>query len=324
MGEYYASPDFTSPKFARLDTKLEMNWDHTSPAADIPPERFSARWTGMLEARYSEPYRFTLDAPEGTRLWLNGDELERVAWGSKPAPEQGNQRILRAGEKYDLRVDFKKGEKGGRLRLGWSSPSQKLEIIPAHQLSYLFNARTPDEETVSAPLVAKGIWLRNGTFLAGDLISSDGSSSQINFAGKQGFNVFNQKIARVIFRNSRRVIPFETAAGQTGLFLQNGDFLASEFESLKERTLRMTSLLFGRRTFNLEHPEVLALVLNNPVSESEGMRVKLLDGSVLHAQALNAARDQWLVQDELLGSIAIPETEILELRTAAKSDRAGQ
>src|SRR3954468_24212975 len=83
MGEYYAAPDFTSPKFARLDTKLEMNWDHASPAADIPPERFSARWTGLLEAKFSEPYRFCLDGPEGTRLWINGEELQRVAWGTK-------------------------------------------------------------------------------------------------------------------------------------------------------------------------------------------------------------------------------------------------
>ena len=147
----------------------------------------------MLEARFSEAYRFCLDGPEGTRLWINGEELERVAWGSKQAPEQGNQRILSAGEKYDLRVDFKKGEKGGRLRLGWSSPSQKLEIIPAHQLSYLFNARTPNEETVSAPLVAKGIWLRNGTFLAGELVSSGWIVVSNQFRRETGIQTFLTK-----------------------------------------------------------------------------------------------------------------------------------
>jgi hypothetical protein len=327
MGEYYASDDFTNPKFARLDTKLDMNWDHTSPAADIAPEHFSARWIGHLEPRFSEPYRFCLDAPEGTRLWLNGEELSRVAWSGKPSAGLGNERMLRAGEKCDLRVEFKKGEKGGRLRLGWSSPSQTLEVIPAHQLSYLFNSQTPEEEKATAPLLTKGIWLRNGSFLAGEIISSDGSSSQVNFAGQKEFNIFNQKITRVIFRSSRRAIPFEVAAGHTGLFLQNGDFLESEFEGLKQKTLRMTSLLFGRRTFNLEHPEVVALVLNSPAAETDGLQLKLLDGSVLKAKSFAAAPGQWIVHDELLGSISIPEKEIVELRntrSTVTADRAKQ
>ena len=325
-GEYYASDDFTSPKFARLDTKLDMNWDHTSPAADIPPEHFSARWIGHLEPKFSEPYRFCLDAPEGTRLWLNGEELPRVAWSSKPSAGLGNERMLRAGEKCDLRVEFKKGEKGGRLRLGWSSPSQTLEVIPAHQLSYVFNSQTPRKKRSRRHCWRKEFGCAMAVSWPGDHLLRR-ISSQVNFSGQKEFNIFNQKITRVIFRSSRRAIPFEVAAGHTGLFLQNGDFLESEFEGLKQKTLRMTSLLFGRRTFNLEHPEVLALVLNSPAAESDGLQLKLLDGSVLKAKSFTSAPGQWIVRDGLLGSISIPEKEIVELRntrSTATADRAQQ
>jgi hypothetical protein len=245
---------------------------------------------------------------------VNGEEVPSNPWASKVKAEDIPQLALRAGEKCEVRVEFKKGEKGGRLRLGWSSKSQSFEVIPAHQLSYLFNPKTPDEESVTTPVLSKGIWLRNGSFLAGDFVSSDGSSSQVNFAGQTGFNLFNQKIAKVLFRNSRRPIRFELAAGHTGVFLQNGDFLASEFDGLKGKSLQVTSVLFGRRTFNLENPEVLALVLNSPSPEPQGLQLKLLDGSVLNVASVAIAQEQWVVREGLLGRLTIPETEIAELK----------
>ncbi|MDB6033262.1 MAG: Na-Ca exchanger/integrin-beta4 [Verrucomicrobiales bacterium] len=314
LGEYYADDNFKELKFTRAETKLEMNWDHKSPAPEISPERFSARWTGQVEPRYSERFRIYVDGNEETQIWLNGEKLRRVSRTAKPAEASGNEVSFEAGRKYDIRIDFKKGEKPSPMRLGWSSASQAFEWIPAHQLSYTYSSKSPNEESIASALVPKGIWLRNGSFLAGDLISSDGSSSLIKFGHVKELAVFNQKIAYVLFRSCRRAMPLEAIGNKTGLLLSNGDFLESELEGLKERKLRLTSVLFGQRSFSLDQPEPLALVLNKTMPDDTTSEIALLNGSILRAKSLRKNGNKWLVNDSALGQMDIPEDEIVEIR----------
>jgi hypothetical protein len=314
LGEYYADENFKELKFTRPETKLEMNWDHKSPSPEISPERFSARWTGQVEPRYSEAYRIYVDGNEDTRIWLDGKEVRRVSRNAKPNEAFGNEMTLEAGRKYDIRIDFKKGQKPSPLRVGWSSPKQKFEWLPAHQLSYVYSSSSPDEETIVTTLIPRGIWLRNGAFLAGELISSDGSASHIKLGGETDLTVFNQKIAYVLFRTCRRAIPIETLGSKTGLLLSNGDFLESEFESLKDRRLRLTSVLFGQKSFQLDQPEPLALMLNKSMPDDTSLEVALLDGSILKAKTLHNNGRQWLVNDSALGPLAIPQNQVVEIR----------
>jgi hypothetical protein len=329
LGEYYADDNFKELKFTRPETKLEMNWDNKSPSPEISPERFSARWTGQVEAKYSELYRFYVDGNEDTHIWLDGEEIRRVPRNAKPAEVQGNERRLEAGHKYDIRIDFKKGKKAAPLRLGWSSASQAVEWIPARQLSYIYSSATPDEATVASQVLPKGIWLRNGTFLAGELISSDGSSSVVNFGQNRKLTVFNQKIAYVLFRSCRRAMPVETVGNKTGLLLANGDFLESDFEGLKERRLRLTSVLFGQRSFNLDLPEPLALVLNKSNPDKTDAEVAMLDGTILKAKSLRKNGNSWFVNDSTLGQVEIAESDIAEIRNggalvASRGQETGQ
>lgn len=315
LGEYYADEHFKELYFTRPETKLEMMWSNKAPGPELSPEHFSARWSGQVESRYSELYRIYLDGNEDTRIWLDGREIPRVPRNTKAKDYAGQEIPLVAGRKYDVRIEFRKGEKSSPLRLGWSSSSQPFEWIPAQQLSYCYTATSPDEQKqTNATLMAQGIWLRNGSFLAGQLLSSDGSSSQVKFGEGQTLNVYNQKIAYVLFRSTRRALPLQQAENKSGLFLSNGDFLESEFDGLKDGNLRLTSILFGQRMFSLEKPEPLALVLNKPVPDNAAAEVVLVDGSVLKAKSLRMDGQRWMVQDSALGQLSIQERQIAEIR----------
>lgn len=316
LGEYYADDHFKNLKFTRPDTKLEMNWDRKSPSPEIQPERFSARWTGLLEPKYSENYRFYLDGNDQTQIWVDGRPIPRVSRNPKSNAYGGQEVPLRAGERCALRIDFVKTDKPSALKLSWSSRSQNLEIIPAHQLSYTYSSATPLDEVVTNTLVPKGVWLRNGGFVAGDFLASDSSSSQIAWSGQRRMTLFNQKIAHVLFRTSRRPIPWELADNKTGVFLGNGDFLECEFDSLRDRTLRVTSVLFGLKSFNLDNPEILALVLNKVVPDTAATEISLIDGTLLKVKSLRPSGSNWLVHDLTLGELTIPQNEIAELRSA--------
>ena len=315
LGEYYAGTDFKDLRFTRLDSKLEMLWDTKPPSPEMSPEHFSARWSGFVQARYSEPYRFHLDAMTDARIWIDGREIPPVRRGLRPPKDySSNEVALVTGKKHALRIEFKKSQKAAPIRLGWSSPSQNFEIIPAQQISYTYTSASPLEQTITNSFMARGIWLRNGTFLAGEVVSADGSASRVNFAGRKEIRIFNQQIAHIVFRNSRRPITFEAVDGKVGLFFGNGDLLEGEYEGLKGQSVRVTSLLFGVKTASLNDPNLLGLKLNKIVPENSVTELALVDGSLLKVKSLRAAGGKWIIQESILGELAIEEREIAEIR----------
>ncbi|MBC1281364.1 hypothetical protein GNF10_36955, partial [Nostoc sp. UCD121] len=56
--EYYDNIDFTNLKQSRTDATVNFDWGLGSPDPTIAPDTFSARWTGQVQAKYSETYNF--------------------------------------------------------------------------------------------------------------------------------------------------------------------------------------------------------------------------------------------------------------------------
>src|SRR5206468_4024453 len=103
------------------------------------------------------------------RLWVDGVELPQVSF-KKDREYKGRELPLKAGEKYDIKLEFKEGAGAASVRLGWSSPSQPFQTIPAGQLSYEYDPNFPDDGERAAStnaIFTKGLWLRNGTYIAG-------------------------------------------------------------------------------------------------------------------------------------------------------------
>ncbi|MBC1281315.1 hypothetical protein GNF10_36710, partial [Nostoc sp. UCD121] len=73
--EYYDNIDFTNLKKTRIDSTVNFDWGLSSPDSSIAPDTFSARWTGQVEAKYSETYNFYTSSDDGVRLWVNGQQI---------------------------------------------------------------------------------------------------------------------------------------------------------------------------------------------------------------------------------------------------------
>jgi hypothetical protein len=74
-GEYYANRTLAgSPALVRDDRAIDFDWGSGSPAAGLPSDTFSVRWTRTLRLEGGS-YRFTTTTDDGVRLWVVGHLL---------------------------------------------------------------------------------------------------------------------------------------------------------------------------------------------------------------------------------------------------------
>ena len=156
---YYNNMDFTGTTVTRVDPRVSFNWDNGSPDAAIAPDSFSARWTGQVQAQYSQTYTFYARADDGVRLWVNG-QLLVDQWKDQGPTEYSGSMALVAGQKYDLKMEYYENSLGAVAELSWSSASTPKQIIPQSQLYSSMAAS--HLMTVNRPMTASGLWLDAG------------------------------------------------------------------------------------------------------------------------------------------------------------------
>lgn len=143
---------------------IQENWGGNEPSG-IPStlgtcatpgdcRRYAVRWTGKVQALFSEVYTFHLKADDGMRLFVNGEQLVPVT--NNPVDETwlddapNNREVskavsvpLVAGNLYDIRVEYFHNEDlDSQVELYWSTPvNQPKAIIPGSQLFTPGNVR---------------------------------------------------------------------------------------------------------------------------------------------------------------------------------------
>ena len=130
--EYFAGYDLKELRLVRIDPKLETWWPLEGSPDPAVPSTFSARWTGQIEAKYSETYTFQAGFDSGGRLWID-NRLLLDHW--KESGTFSTKIDLQAGRKYDVKMEFRKGQWGGNVRLYWSSGHQGQEAVPSAAFS---------------------------------------------------------------------------------------------------------------------------------------------------------------------------------------------
>ncbi len=127
--------DGQSGKWAqRLDRQIDFVWGGFVPMRGFGRSGFTARWDGLVEAQYSEPYVFHVNQRGAVQLWLDGriilfDENEEFA------RERRVQLPLMAGHRYAIRLDYAvKNNRNPTAQLMWSSPNTAKQAIPQSQL----------------------------------------------------------------------------------------------------------------------------------------------------------------------------------------------
>ncbi len=135
LAAYFRRTDLdSSSAVTRLDPQLDFNWGNNAPVAEVPAESFSARWSGQVNAQFTESHTFHVEAGGGVRVWLDGQRI-LDQWRDQPGEFYSTVVPLTAGQKYDLRIEHFSTSKEAKMRLLWSSASQRKSVIPAAALS---------------------------------------------------------------------------------------------------------------------------------------------------------------------------------------------
>lgn len=155
-GRYYANRDlFGGVVTNRVDGQINFNWQPLSllqhqmgigvtnrgafesacqAALGMGRcDQFSVRWTGELQAQFTEPYTIYARSDDGIRVWLN-EQLIIDDWQCGPCRERQATVNLTAGQRYLLRVEYFQNHREARVKLSWSSPSTPKRVIPQSQL----------------------------------------------------------------------------------------------------------------------------------------------------------------------------------------------
>jgi len=118
----------------RVDGTVNFDWGTGSPAAGIPVDHFSGRWTGQVNPRYSETYTFCVTSNDGTRLWVNNTLVVDFWHNSSTAVQHCGTIVMQANSKYPIRLEYYENTGKATERLYWSSATQAQQIIPKARL----------------------------------------------------------------------------------------------------------------------------------------------------------------------------------------------
>ncbi|HEX9925684.1 MAG TPA: PA14 domain-containing protein [Anaerolineae bacterium] len=116
-GDYFNNAGLSGqPVLVRNDITVEFDWGTGSPAASVPADNFSVRWTRNWNFDQGQ-YRFHLIVDDGARLWID-DRLMIDEWRDGGARQLGTDYALEHGA-HSLRLEYY--ERGGqaRVRLWW-------------------------------------------------------------------------------------------------------------------------------------------------------------------------------------------------------------
>lgn len=169
-GDYYTNENMDHLAASRIDPNIDFDWKNRSPIDGSFLKQYAVRWTGQIEARYSEKYTLMAEAHGGVRVWVN-DELLIDEWRFNGMHWGSGEKRLEAGHKYDIRVEYRKPMGAATMKLYWKSDSQRTEIIPQSQLYPIGmpgGVRTDSNET------SVTIQWDTVTFAAGYEVEADG------------------------------------------------------------------------------------------------------------------------------------------------------
>ncbi|MCS7178263.1 MAG: PA14 domain-containing protein [Anaerolineae bacterium] len=116
-GEYWPNRTLSgSPVLVRNDENISFNWGTGSPAANLPANGFSARWTRTLFLE-GATYRFHVIVDDGARLWVD-DQLLINSWHDGSAREITADMALVQGT-HSLRVEYYENTGDARIQVWW-------------------------------------------------------------------------------------------------------------------------------------------------------------------------------------------------------------
>jgi beta-glucosidase len=142
-GQYYNGNSLSgNPIATRNDPNINFLWGGQPPLAGVPGTSWSARWTGTLHPPTTGTYNFSLTSDDGSRLFVNGQQVISN-WADQPPTTKTGTIALTAGQPVSIEVDYFQDGGGSQVNLGWQIPNQNLHdqavaAAKAAQLAVVF------------------------------------------------------------------------------------------------------------------------------------------------------------------------------------------
>jgi hypothetical protein len=144
-GEYFNNMDLSgTPALTRIDPQINFYWNPgPNPPPGINEDGFSVRWTGELEAPFSEPTTFITGSDDGVRMYLDGTLIIND-WADHDRTETRSEPIeLIEGHTYGIVVEGYENAGEAEWQLYWLSPSMPRQLVPQAALSPPIRASSP-------------------------------------------------------------------------------------------------------------------------------------------------------------------------------------
>jgi len=141
--DYYKGMNFENFVLTRTDPQIKFNWgDPGGPDPSVGDDNFSVRWSGEVEAAFTETYTFYATTDDGVRLFVDGLLLVDY-WIDRGATENKGKIDLIAGNTYSLIMEYYENTAGAVAELRWSSPRTPKQFIPQAALALPVKASSP-------------------------------------------------------------------------------------------------------------------------------------------------------------------------------------
>jgi len=145
-GEYFNNMDLRGiPVLVRTDPQINFYWNPgPNPPPGVNEDSFSVRWTGEVEAAFSEPVTFITGSDDGVRLYFNG-VLIIDDWTDHDRTENSSEPIeLVSGHSYEIVMEGYENAGEAEWQLYWQSPSMPRQLVPQAALSPPIKAGSPN------------------------------------------------------------------------------------------------------------------------------------------------------------------------------------
>ena len=198
---------------------------------------------------------------------------------------QADTVVTRDGRTLVGRIELK--AKDG-LKIGDSSVSlTDLRLASFEQSAQ--QKTSPDENDEFARLTESlraleqdGALTWDGSFIARKVVAMDDTKVSFEGSPKELF-LSTVYTSAVFFKPITLGQAFELKGRQPGILLASGGFVEGKLESLKDGTLVIDSVLFGRKSY-MTGTEVVALWLQQPKPTASYFTLRIRDGSMLLAK----------------------------------------
>ncbi|MHB9034394.1 MAG: PA14 domain-containing protein [Anaerolineae bacterium] len=148
-GDYFSNPDLAgNPTLVRDDAEIKFSWGTAAPAANLPADNFSVRWTRVV-ALNAGTYRFYVNADDGVRIKVDGATLVD-AWTASAGNKEAV--LALAAGNHTIVVEFLEKSGDAFIEFGWA---EAATMTPTPTQTVPTPTYTP--EPSATPTVEDGI-----------------------------------------------------------------------------------------------------------------------------------------------------------------------